>query len=68
MTIVGHSAKQPPLSEPRRPESAATGTTGKAYGDRNFKPANLPGLGSGKILPVWLSDRLNRLFARATPH
>ncbi|MGH2905132.1 MAG: hypothetical protein ACRDK7_16345 [Solirubrobacteraceae bacterium] len=53
-------------SSPSEPHSADTTTPEKAHGDRNFAPQILPGLGSGQILPVWLSERLSRLFKRAT--
>lgn len=33
----------------------------------NFEQLIVPGLGSGPILPEWLSSRLRGLFKRATP-
>ncbi|MGH2902846.1 MAG: hypothetical protein ACRDK7_04580 [Solirubrobacteraceae bacterium] len=34
-------------------------------GALHFEQTMLPDLGSGPILPAWLSDRLRRLFGRA---
>jgi hypothetical protein len=64
MTPMQHAVtSEPPSSEPPRTE---TPSTEKAYGDRYFKTMILPGFGIAPILPVWLTERVSRLFKRVT--
>ncbi len=54
------TTSQPAASEPLHTDTTKTTATAKAYGNRNFKPTKLPGLGSGPLFPEWV----HRLFRR----
>ncbi len=71
MSAMEHStASEAPAHGDTHTVNPKTDPTKKAYGDFHLPPSILPGLGygfsSGQILPAWLSDRLSRLFKRAT--
>jgi len=62
------TASPPSAPDPSRADATEVGVTKKvkAHGDRNFEQTILPSLGSGPVLPLWLSSRLSKLFKRVT--
>jgi hypothetical protein len=55
---------QPPVHESARTDITDTFKTARAPSDRHFEQLKVPGVGSGPILPEWLSKRLQRTFRR----
>jgi hypothetical protein len=58
--------KRPAIPYPTLPDGKYKYTAWDGQ-PRHFKPTHLPEIGKGPILPVWMSERLRRLFKRPTP-
>ncbi len=63
------TTSQSPASVPTRASAAATGRTEKAYGNRNFEPAKMPGLvGPNFLIPQSVTKFFRKLLQRTGTH
>lgn len=61
MSAMEHSTvSRPADSEPTPAKATKLGTTDKAYGNRHFKPTQLPDLGSAQLFPDWVHNFFRR--------